>query len=73
MQIALELTDDVIQDFYAEVPEAKRPSVLAGLIKDYLNRKKSDELLDLPFEPLPSRGVVVTNEMVNRIREEEGI
>jgi hypothetical protein len=25
------------------------------------------------FMPLPHRGVIITNELVNRIREEEGI
>lgn len=36
-------------------------------------RDESDDELKLPFEPFPSCGIIVTNELINKIREEEGV
>lgn len=36
-------------------------------------RDESDDELKLPFEVLPVRGTMATNELINKIREEEGI
>lgn len=40
--------------------------------QNYL-RDESDDELKLPFEPFPSCGIIVTNELINKIREEEGV
>jgi hypothetical protein len=56
--------------------------VASDLVRRGLSRSESDSARDggtsdsvvfLGFRPLPERGVVVTNDLVNAIREAEGI
>lgn len=76
MQIPYDFSNELIQDFFAQVPENKRLPVLSELIKNYLTKKTTpvnEPLLDLPFEPLNRTKNLVTNDFINHLREEEGI
>lgn len=71
MQITLELPDAFADEVLADVAEQDINDYLTEfLIKNYQPKKRLNKL---PFPILPSRGVVVTNELVNQLREQEGI
>lgn len=76
MQITFDFSDELMQDFFAQVPENKRLPVLSELIRTYLNKKNqmvNEPLLTLPFATLNDTKEVVTNDFINQLREEEGI
>lgn len=81
MQLTIELDDKLAQEFFSLVPEKKRSFYLSELLASHLSFKKKTEKLDtqmsnerkLPFEVLPARGTMGTNELINQIREQEGI
>jgi hypothetical protein len=79
MRTTLEIEDDVL---LAAKELAARQHTTAGKVISQLVRRA----LTLPvavengaaaaihgFRPFPSRGSMVTNEMVNRLRDEEGV
>lgn len=82
MRTTLDIDDDILN---ASKELAKTAGKTAGQILSELARKaltqptlhaQSEVEQQKPFygiRPLPSRGVVVTNELINRIRDEEGI
>ncbi len=82
MRTTLDLDEDVLQ---AAKERAKREHKTAGQVVSELLRQAltapppgATALVREPegvygFIPFPSRGGIVTNEMINRIREEEGI
>jgi hypothetical protein len=81
MRTTLDIDDDVL---LAAKEIARRNGETAGQVVSELMRRA---LTQTParvrgvrepesfygFQPLPSRGRVVTNELINRIRDEEGI
>lgn len=76
MQVTLDFSDELMQDFFAQVPENKRLPVLSELIRNYLSKKNqtTDESSPiLPFTTLNDTKEVVTNDFINQLREEEGI
>lgn len=80
MQITLNLPDDMAKEMFAQLPEQSRVDYIMNILKETWKNEAlfketafTEPLLDLPFEALPSRGVVVTNELVNQLREQEGI
>lgn len=87
MRTTLDIADDVLLAA-KEVARRDKTSVgqaLSNIARQALlgpkpaNRTRKlraaheDKLARLGICPLPKRGVIVTNELVNRIREEEGI
>ncbi|MFZ4508472.1 MAG: antitoxin [Fimbriimonas sp.] len=79
MRTTLDIADDVL---LAAKEVGKREKKSAGQVISEMARKglqastpmggsKSEEFLG--FRPLPSRGVVVTPELIERLREEEGV
>ncbi len=81
MRTTLDIEEDVL---IAAKELARSQRRTAGQVLSELARKgltqpdpgdaeAEDELAALGFHPMPRRGVIITNEMVNRIREEEGI
>ena len=84
MRTTLDLDDDVLS---AAKELARRQRLSAGaMISRLLREHLSGGAQALPsrtgakppvnaagFRPLPSRGVVVTNDLVNRLREIEGV
>ena len=80
MQATLDIADDVLQ---AVRDLARRRQTTADEIANELIRKGLVEagvvpgadprLAALGVRPLPRRGVVVTNDLVNRLREADGV
>lgn len=73
-------TIDIAEDVLAAAKElARLENSTAGAVVSRLARQAltaplgGEEVTVAGFRPLPSRGVLVTNEMVNAIREAEGI
>ncbi len=82
MRTTLDIDDDILS---ASKELGKAAGKTAGQIISELARKALTQPLQTTqyaveepksfygIRPLPSRGVVVTNELINRIRDEEGI
>ena len=86
MRTTLDLDDDVLN---AAKDLARRQRVTAGHLISRLLRERLSGATPGPgpgpviasepavnaagFRPLPSRGVLVSNELVNRLREQEGV
>ena len=79
MRTTLDIDDDILS---ASKELAKAAGKTAGQIISDLARTALTQQTQYQVEqpkvfygirPLPSRGVVVTNELINRIRDEEGI
>ena len=82
MRTTLDLDDDVLD---AAKDLARRQRVTAGhlisrLLRERLSGAAPDPVIASEpavnaagFRPLPSRGVLVSNELVNRLREQEGV
>ena len=84
MRTTLDLDDDVLS---AAKELARRQRLSAGAMISRLLRERlsggaqtlparagaKPQVNDAGFRPLPSRGVVVTNDLVNRLREIEGV
>lgn len=77
MRTTLDIEDDILQ---AAKELAEYEKTTTGKILSRLARKGligNDRPREMTFRNgvpvLPSRGVIVTNEMINKIREEEGI
>lgn len=79
MRTTLDIDDDVLAAAKELAAHDRRSAgkVLSDLAREALNGTVTPAVDDPPaihgFRPLPKRGVIVTNEIVNRIREEEGI
>ncbi|WFF38424.1 hypothetical protein LU290_09260 [Moraxella nasibovis] len=81
MQLTIEIDDKLAQEFFSLVPEKKRSFYVSELLASHLSFKKKIETSDikkgnerkLPFEVLPARGTMGTNELINQIREQEGV
>lgn len=79
MRTTVELADDVL---FAVRDRARRErrslgAVLSDLAREALTRPaESDGVAETPalygFEPLPRRGPAVSNELIDRLREDEG-
>jgi hypothetical protein len=81
MRTTLDIDDDVLQ---AAKELARRERKTAGQILSELARRGLTEAKDtsakepaakevfLGFRPFPRRGRIVTNEMIDRLRKEEG-
>lgn len=70
MLVTLDLPDDFANEMLADVPQQDINSYVTKLLMQNYQPKKRNKL---PFPILPSRGVVVTNDLVNQLREQEGI
>lgn len=78
MRTTLNIADDVL---YAVKEQARRQSRTAGEVLSDLARQsltRSDQAGEIAegrglfgFEPLPHRGPAVSNELIDRLREEE--
>jgi hypothetical protein len=76
VRTTLNIADDVL---FAAKERAKRERRSVGDVLSDLARRAlhqpSGQLSEAPgflgFEPLPSRGVVVTNELIDKLREDE--
>jgi len=79
MRTTLTIDPDVLSA--ARDLAARQKTTIGQVISALARRALTEPLADQPepptsfhgFTPLPHRGVVVTNELVNSIREEEGI
>ncbi len=76
MRTTLDIADDVLQ---AAKELARKQGKTAGQVLSELARRGLHASDPHPHDeeffgihPLPPRGVVVTNELINRLREEEG-
>lgn len=79
MRTTVELADDVL---FAVKDRARRErrslgAVLSDLARQALTRPaEADGIAETPglygFEPLPRRGPAVSNELIDRLREDEG-
>lgn len=70
MLVTLDLPDDFANEMLADVPQQDINSYVTKLLMQNYQPKKRNKL---PFPILPSHGVVVTNDLVNQLREQEGI
>ena len=83
MRTTLDIDDDVLQ---AAKDLARRQQITAGQIISRLLRERLTGLMvdvvdaaaevtvnAAGFRPLPSRGVLVSNELVNALRDREGV
>ncbi len=78
MRTTVNLDDDVL---FAVQERARRERRTAGQVLSELARqaltggeaKGTAPETVLGFSPLPSRGTVVTNELIDRLREDEGV
>ena len=82
MRTTLDIAEDVL---YAAKDAARRERKSLGLVISDLARKGlqpaqalddasgSEVLNDFGIRPLPKNGTVVSNEVINRLREEQGI
>jgi hypothetical protein len=75
MRTTIDIDDDVIQAAreIARQEHVTIGQVVSGWGRQVLSEPSPSSEEFLGFRPLPKRGVIVTNEIVNRIREEEGI
>lgn len=81
MQVTLDLPDEFAKEIFADISPAYQGDFLVNKILKNINIFKkstkvnsSDTLEDdFIFTLIPQNGTVVTNEMVNHIREQEGI
>ena len=70
MLVTLDLPDDFANEILADMPHQDFNNYVTKLLMQNYQPKKRNKL---PFPILPSRGVVVTDDLVNQIREQEGI
>ena len=80
MRTTLDIADDVL---YAAKERARREkrstgAVLSDLARQALTRGMTANEVAEPeafygFEPLPRRGAAVSNELIDRLRDEEGV
>ena len=83
MRTTLDIDDDVLQ---AAKDLARRQQITAGQIISRLLRERLNGVVPdaagaavepavnaAGFRPLPSRGVLVSNELVNALRDREGV
>ena len=79
MRTTLDIADDVLLAVKERARREKRSAgeLLSDLAREALTHRRyppsgSNEPESFyGFEPLPSRGVVVTNELIDRLREED--
>ena len=87
MRTTLDIEDDVL--FAAKEVAKREKKTVGAVVSEWARRSfqtpatvlsaqeppptTGRPLAKYGFLPLPHRGVIITNEMVNRIREEEGI
>lgn len=85
MRTTLDIAEDVLFAVKERARREKRSAgqVLSDLARDALTGRaghgllgRGDEVAEAPsfygFEPLPHRGPAVSNELIDRLREEEG-
>ena len=75
MRTTLDIGDDVLAAAkeQARVQGSTAGEVLTRWVRQHLTARTGGEVTVAGFRPLPSRGVVVTNDQINAIREAEGI
>ena len=87
MRTTLDIEDDVL--FAAKEVAKREKKTVGAVVSEWARRScqtpptvlsvqeppptTERPLAKYGFLPLPNRGMIITNEMVNRIREEEGI
>ncbi len=70
----IQLSDSCLQAFGLQnIHQLKIFKTETGLLLQPKNEVETTKELKLPFEPLKSKGAVVTNALVNELREMEGI
>lgn len=80
MRTTLDIEDDVLQAAKERARQERKTAgqVVSELLRQALTAPTAPAVVREPpsvygLRPFPSRGGIVTNELVNRIREEEGI
>lgn len=80
MRTTLDIDEDVLEAAKALARREKRTAgeVVSRLLRDGLTRAPAPETIAEPpasygFRPLPARGKLVTNALIDRLREDEGI
>lgn len=77
MRTTLDIEDDVLFAVKEKARREKRTAgeVLSDLARQALTRRLSSELAEeqgfYGFEPLPRRGRAVSNDLIDRLREDE--
>lgn len=80
MRTTLDIEDDIL-DAAKEIARMQHMSigqVISRLLREALAGRKQDAKNEQPkgvggFRPFASRGVVVTNEAINNLRDQEGV
>jgi hypothetical protein len=79
MRTTLSIDDDVLLAVQERARRERRSvgAVLSELARQALNRPRHSERVAedefLGFRPMPSRGVTVSNDLIDRLRDEEGV
>ena len=81
MRTTLDIGDDVLlaAKERARLEKKTTGEVMTELAREALTRPRAadtdrnDDRVLFGFRPFPKRGAVITSEMINRIRDEEGI
>jgi hypothetical protein len=78
MRTTVNLDDDVLFAVQERARRERRTAgqVLSELARQALTGGEPEGVAPAPvlgFAPLPSRGTVVTNELIDRLREDEGV
>lgn len=78
MQFTFDIPDEIAEEIFSDVPAIQRGEFLLNkLIKNMAIFKKNSSskppVDEFVFALIPPNGTVVTNDLVNQIREQEGI
>jgi hypothetical protein len=81
MRTTLDIDDDVLSAAkeLARREQSTAGAVISKLLRAALTRRPAEPLATAEpaavygFRPLPASGALVTNELVNRLREDEGV
>jgi hypothetical protein len=82
MRTTLDIEDDILSAAkeLARSRQVSTSRMISSLLREALTGRPAREMPDQPatksvggFRPFPARGVLVTNEQVNNLRDQEGV